>query len=210
MGNLERRDVSAVSPTDTKVVALAPRLGWRPETLARRINAALPAPMEQMLYFRLSEGGAFRPESVAKILRGIVGPRPLDVTDMVDVVVGDNLHVNRFAETLDLTAEVIAITRSLRDQYGNLSIETATSLAVAYGPDHVEDAADSLLQHILGSFDIESDRRLAMGLHWLAHEGLERCHETGCPYPLDVGDWLASDSEAFRRLHRYIGFPTRG
>ncbi len=200
----------ALETANVVVQAIATNKGWLPETLIRRVKNALPARVEQILYLRLAESTGYHPESVAKMLRGILGSHELQARDMLDVALGENLSINRFAETLDLLVEIVAMTRSLREMYGSLSIDDATSLAKAYGPDHVEVIADSVSRYLSSNFDVESEQRLSMALHWLVFEGFVYCESRGVPYPQDFGEWLSDYPEAARKLGRYIGFPSRG
>ena len=69
---------------------LATHFGWKPDTIMRRAEAALPAPFEQVLYFTLAREMEWRgfPETFRDILRYFAGSQDLS---------GDRLQDRHFS-----------------------------------------------------------------------------------------------------------------
>ncbi len=199
-------DLTTLSPFNPSVRAIALRARWRPETLVRDVRKHLPATVEQQMYLRVAESVRIRPETLAKILRVLLGPRQLRPHDMIDVPVGKNLSVNLFVQTLDLALETLAVTHVLAEEYRPLSAVHAARLVKAYGPENVQDIVDSLICYVANVMDLGEKKR-AMAILWFAREGLTFCENGGYAYPNDVGPWLEQCPEAKRSLHRYIGWP---
>lgn len=195
-------DSGALTPSNPSFARIVARFGWRPDTLTRRIEAALPAVVEQRLYLRIAETVRIRPESFATILRTLLAPgETLQDRDMLDVSVGPNLKVNKFERIAELLVETLNVSHVMAAYYG-LSIGNAARLCRALGPDHVEPVAESLLCHC----NLEAGtRRAAIALGWLATIGLDLCEAIGAPYPNDCGDWLRSIPGAEYSLARRIG-----
>ncbi|MBI2573843.1 MAG: hypothetical protein HYV78_00390 [Candidatus Wildermuthbacteria bacterium] len=126
------------------VTALARRLKWSPEALVRRIQDALPAPLEQQVYLEVALSLRLRratlPETFGKIFRELIGERKLTARDLEDRVVGENLVVNTMVEVGDY----LAIALELLERFWELGVRSvptvrvATKLAMAYGEHAVD------------------------------------------------------------------------
>lgn len=204
---LTSHNSALLAPGNPSVRAIVARTGWRTSTLVRRVSSALSSPTEQEIYLRVAESVRIFPETIAKMLRGLLGSRTLQPHDMISVPRGKNLSTNLFVETLDLLLETVTVTHVLREQYGSISAEDATTLVKAYGPDQVEIVADSIARHLEEYFEYPSEKRMALALIWFAKKGIAYCDEKGIALPHDVGEWIERNPEIGRQLYRHIGFP---
>jgi len=188
----------------TTLTLAAKRRGWKTETMIRRVEAALPSQVERQLYLKIARTISANPETVAKILRVLVGDQQLSESDMHDVTVGPNLKINRFVATAELVLETLTVTHVLAEHYGSVSATHAALLVRAYGPQFVEDVVDSLFQYLDRECGEAGERMRGIAVRWFCREGLAWCDANGCPYPNDVEDWLDLHGEPRISLHRYV------
>lgn len=121
---------------------VAGALGWKPRTLQRRIDAALPSPVEQQIYLAVVGDLNLRPESMAKLMRKYMQAGSLRAEDL------SPSPTPRFKSFVEYLAAVLELLRlSVRD-YPNLSlaVDTAAEIVLTYGTD--PDAIDTFLSMV--------------------------------------------------------------
>lgn len=96
--------VTALVPSDPRVITVARRFGWRPTTVIARITQALPAVTERQLYLEVAKDYGMRPESFAIIIRNYLGARELTSQDLEERGVAKEL-VNFLLQTLSILSE---------------------------------------------------------------------------------------------------------
>lgn len=127
-------------PTNPKIVSLSTRWNWRPQTLIRRIESALPAPMEQQLYLTVANDFRIRPESVAKLLRMFLGRNALTIDDLNPVQVEANIYFSRIRAFSEFLRECLNLLRIVVYEYDGLTltIEQAGQIVLCYGTENPE------------------------------------------------------------------------
>jgi hypothetical protein len=131
---------ASLVPTNPRVLSLAKRFRWKPETVISRIKRALPAPLEQEIYLGIGPDFRMFPESLAKLLRFFLGQERLEIEDLESVTVGNNLVYSRFKNFADFLQECLNLLKIVSKEYSDfsLTIEQAAVIVSTYGNDHPE------------------------------------------------------------------------
>jgi hypothetical protein len=199
--------------TNPRVIAIARHMYWRPDTLVRRVERALPAKMEQRLYLALAASVRIYPESLAKILREIMGIRELTVHDLVPVRVGKNLTADGFTPVVELLQETLWLVGRIGLDYQGVSVGmvNAARIVRVYGQGGVESVIDSIAQKLeamegmLGLRNRSWEYAMTIAIHFFASAVLPWCEERCIPYPLDFGEFLDTYGDMLGRLQRRVG-----
>ena len=171
---------TALVPSNPRVQLAAKRLNWKPETLVRRIQEALPAVVEQQVYLRVAPSFGIQPESIAKLLRYHLGSQELQPHDLNDRPAGNNLVNNKFTVAMEFLRETLNLVshRSIYSQIG-ISMETAAQLVTAYGEDApfiVESVVDSigLIRERLGIRRLSDSRLISLVITFIAKRAADK------------------------------------
>ncbi len=205
--DLVRPDSGQLTVASPQVVAVARSLRWRPPVLLRRLQEALPAPVEQRVYLAVAGEMSMHPETFGKLLRTFLGGQTLQPVDLQERVVGKNLVTSRIAEVGDYLESALALLGKIQAGVDGISIsaQSAGKLAMAYG----EYAVDIVGQIVEGVEEIrealgigpEVPRKSVVGVairHITNH-----AHDSGCtPLTLNVLEFFQDQQVAGRGKRR--------
>src|SRR3990167_1380342 len=139
----------ALARTNPKVVAVANRLGWQPETLLKRTERALSSPVEQQLYLAVAKDFGLQPESFATLLRIKLGNQQLQAADLEVRTIGKNLVSSKLSDVGDFLEDALGIVGKIQQDYAQfrLSMADAGRLALVFG-DRTEEVLDSIVSQV--------------------------------------------------------------
>lgn len=197
-------DKTALVPTNPRVASIAFRLRWTADTVVKRVESALPAPVEQKLYLQVAGGYRIHPESLAGLLEVFRGSQELQPSDLESRSVGPNLISNRFDEIF----EKVEFALTLLDKTGDtaeqhLSVRAAALLVQHYGEQSL-DVVGEIFENIgsvaelLGIKHTTNERVIiGVAVKVLVEEVL--VHRVGRPLPLTVEE-MFHDIKKLRSL----------
>lgn len=156
-------------PTNPKVVALATRWGWKPETLIGKVERQLPNLYERRLWVMIGPEFRLQPNSIYRIIRAVFPHRELIESDFEDKIVGPNLRVNRIERLREFLNQVLAFIEKVDNEFGcYISITTALELIRLYGEEGAETMVASL------AVDYEPGKKLSIAVFNLARDRQKR------------------------------------
>ncbi len=113
-----------------KILTLATRWGWKPQTLLAHIKRDLPSVVEREIYLEIGLENRLRPSTLGKLLRGYLGERELQVHDLID----NNGLIEQVQAFL---MQTIVFLEKTSVEYGDINFSTNTVIEFvnAYGQD---------------------------------------------------------------------------
>ena len=132
---------AALVPSNPRVKAIAFRLRWSPDTVVRRVMAALPSPIEQRLYLHIGREFRIQPETLRKLLDVFCECRSLTPSDLSCHDVGARFVVSRFEVVAEQVEEALIILDKTGDVMPEqpIAIATVARLVEMYGGRVAED-----------------------------------------------------------------------
>jgi len=204
----------SLSVTNHSLRAVAKKLHWLPETAVRRIQAALPAILEQQIYLAVAPSFGILPESLDKLLRMYLGHEQLELDDLEPHPIGKNLIYSRFNGFAAFLRESLNLLRVIAAEYPDfsLTIEHAGNIVLNYGTDAPElliEMVDSNLEPLCEVLGLSNKRSYAWRMRtcvWvMAEKIIPRNQKNGIPDILDVSDFMAMASEKRNQLRAVLG-----
>lgn len=182
-------------PTNLRVKGIARRFRWEPTTLIRRVENALPAPVEQQVYLEVGLGYRIQPESLAKMLKVFREADSLREIDRDWHTVGLNMVKSRFTDILDkIEAALLLIDKTSDAAEYMMSMESAAHLVEAYG-EHAEDVLGQIIENLgvvqrLLCISSEVPRKI-VGVAVKEIVKTLKGYPSGKPYPLTIEDMFS-------------------
>jgi hypothetical protein len=198
MAEQQNQPDNALSAGSPQIQALVRRLGWKHETAIRRIQSALPVPVEQSMYFDITIHFrvGVRPETFARLLRYFNNGQELSDMDLQDRVQGQNLFSNKVAQVAELIFQALSLREEIEDMGFSASLETMSRLVVAYGDetqDIVDLVADNVWEIARGLKIRPSSQSKIMNviLKAIAYHAAETEGQSGMPNPVSAEEIVA-------------------
>lgn len=186
----------SLEPTNLRVRGIAYKMRWNPETVVRRVQNALPAPVEQQVYLEVALGFRIQPESLRTMLDVFRESDPLRDADRDWVTVGPDMVKSRFTDIVDKIEQALLLVDKTSDasEY-MMSMESAAQLVEAYG-DHAENVLGQIIENmgdVAERLEIKSEvLRVVVGVAIKALVKALKHHPNGKPYPLTIEDMFAN------------------
>ena len=131
--DLERRKTGELTIHDKSVVSLSKAMHWKPKTVIRRIESALPSIPERTIYLAIGGDFGLRPESFAKILKIYMGATSMKSDELQP-------PTPRFLSFLEFLTAVLDLVKIQAADYPglSLSIDNAAQIVMTYGNENYE------------------------------------------------------------------------
>jgi hypothetical protein len=204
---------TALVPDNPSIVKLSKRLRWKPETAIRRIQHALPAPVEQQIYLELAADFGILPESMAKLLRFYIGEESLELDDLDPHSVGDNLVSTKFTNFVEFLVQCLNLLKIVAKEFTSfsLTIEHAAIIVTHYGTDQPEallEMIDGNLEELCEMVGISNEKsyeyRMRTCVWVVVKTVIAENRKSGRPDILDPSDLLDFISEGQREMRRAL------
>lgn len=208
-------DPLALTPSNPGVIQIGSKLRWRPATVIRRIERALPGRFEQSMYLLVARDFGIQPETMSALLSAYHGRVSLIERDMLRPrSIGQGLQTDAFQDFADFFFACMNLLKVVTQEYNAFAmrLEQAAQLVAVYG----DRDAEALVEIIDGNLDrccdilaisnsLSASLRMRLCLHVFISEVLPENRECGLPDMLDVDDFAEICLRRRSALHNVIG-----
>lgn len=137
-----------LTPTNLRVKGVARKMNWNAETVIRRVQNALPAPVEQQIYLEVALSYRIYPESLKKMLDVFRESDALRDIDRDWFSVGPNLVKSRFDDVINKVEQALKLVDKDSDEADfMMSMKSAAQLVESYG-EHAEDVLGVIIENV--------------------------------------------------------------